>query len=151
VNTIENSVSRVYLDTRRRHLLERFTNMSVIERKQCPSASAEFATHVIGHRKPNSDEVDFLPYPVEMPRVLRDLYSDEEIEFRFRMTGPCVRNLCSHWIGSCSLGHAVADVSIDDKSDSSCSISLVCRWAAENKSEVCRSCKSILNISMGGS
>ena len=150
MNTVEVSVSRVYLHTRRQDSLRSTQSAPLSQKKQCPAASSEFASHVIGYRQPDSDEVSFFSQPVEIPRVLRDIYSDEEIESRFRMTGPCVKSLCPHWIDSCSLGHAVADVALEPNLQTPCSISADCRWFAENGSEVCGSCKNILNISMEG-
>jgi hypothetical protein len=114
----------------------------------CPAASAEFASTVLGFRTEGRKTVTFLETSIDFPDTLRASMTDEEIEARIRMAGRCVKGACPHWIGSCALGHVVAEVGVNIPTKQQCTISKDCRWYLENGSSACGPCSGILNISM---
>jgi hypothetical protein len=119
-----------------------------IDVAMCPAASAEFASTVLGFRTQGSEKITFLDEPVEFPLTLRTSMSDVEIEARMRMAGRCVKGACPHWMGSCALGHVVAEVGVNIHAKQQCTISKDCRWYLENGSSACGPCSGILNNSM---
>jgi len=145
---IEREVALVYVrlgsDGRRKLGHER----TKIDRAMCPAASAEFASTVLGFRTVGCETVKFLDAPIEYPDTLRASMTDEEIEARMRMAGRCVKGACPHWMGSCALGHVVAEVGVNVPTKQQCTICTDCRWYLENGSSACGPCSGILNISM---
>ncbi len=148
MGAIEREVALLYvrLGSDGRHALGR--ERTKIDVAMCPAASAEFASTVLGFRTVGCETVKFLDAPIDYPDTLRASMTDEEIESRMRMAGRCVKGACPHWMGSCALGHVVAEVGVNIPTKQQCTISRNCRWYLENGSSACGPCSGILNISM---
>jgi|LauGreDrversion4_2_1035121.scaffolds.fasta_scaffold119681_4 hypothetical protein len=148
MGAIERDVALLYVrlgsDGRRKLGCER----TKIDVAMCPAASAEFASIVLGFRIGGCEEVEFLDVPIDYPETLRASMTDEEIESRLRLAGRCVKGACPHWMGSCALGHIVAEVGVNMPTRQQCTISKTCRWYLENGSSACGPCSGILNINM---
>jgi hypothetical protein len=148
MGAIEREVALLYvrLGSDGRHALGR--ERTKIDVAMCPAASAEFASTVLGFRTGGCEEVEFLDVPIDYPETLRASMTDEEIESRLRLAGRCVKSACPHWIGSCALGHIVAEVGVNIPAKQACIISHQCRWHVENGDSSCGPCSGILNITM---
>lgn len=148
MGAIERDVALLYVRLGSEGRRELGRTLTKIDSAMCPAASAEFASTVLGFRTYGCETVRFLGAPIDFPESLRASMTDEEIESRMRMAGRCVKGMCPHWIGSCALGHVVAEVGVEIQAREQCTISKRCRWFLENGPAACGPCREILNISM---
>ena len=148
MSLVEQEVSSVYLNVRKKRSALRRDPEAIIHSADCPAASTMMAATVIGWREGGVESVNFLEKPIGFPEVLREFMSDLEIESSLRLAGKCVKQACPHWANSCMLGHAVASVANSEVMIPTCSISDTCRWKRENRETVCVPCRGIMNIPM---
>ena len=73
----------------------------------CPSTNRSETTHVLGLA--DSDGlVKFLPAPLPIPPEAVELLTDQDLEERVRLTGPCISVSCEWWKDGCSLGRSLS-------------------------------------------
>jgi hypothetical protein len=108
----------------------------------CPSTDISESTHVLGVRGPDG-RVKFFNDLLPLPVVARDQFAFEDLRHQVRLTGRCIQNACSYWIGLCTLGQSLVELS-KETAEIDCAIKSNCRWFSENGPQICSVCEFVM-------
>ncbi|MFI8804144.1 hypothetical protein [Micromonospora chalcea] len=118
--------------------------------RMCPSTPVSNATVFLGMITP-AGRVAYVTPAVPAEVALAGLGdSDEPVEARVRLAGPCVTSSCGFWTGShCGLGTRMAASYAEtappaEEALPKCAIRRTCRWFAEQGPSACPACAHVV-------